>query len=67
MTARRPVGVANYPGDVTEGIRADIDSGRPFGPTYTGELVWPVAAKYDAEADRTRVGFTYLAPDGWQS
>lgn len=60
---RTATGHANYPGDVTAAIEADIASGRPFGPNYMGELMWPVDATYDAEANRTRVGFSLLAPE----
>lgn len=65
-TLRLPVQHANYRGDVTAAIERDIDSGVPKGPTTLGEPMWPVTAEYDAAADRTRVGFTYLAPEGWQ-
>lgn len=61
-TQRAATGFANYPGDVTVAIAADIESGRPFGPNYMGELMWPVSAEYNAAADRTRVGFSLQAP-----
>lgn len=51
-------GHANYQGNVVPGL----DFTRAMGPTYMGELVWPVAADYDAETDRTRVGFSLIPP-----
>lgn len=62
MTARKAIGHANYRGDATEAIARDIADGRPFGPNYMGEFMWPVDAAYDAELDTTRVGFSLLAP-----
>jgi hypothetical protein len=59
---RAATGHASYPGDVTESIGRDIADGRPFGPNYMGELMWPVDASYDAEANRTRVGFSLQGP-----
>lgn len=61
--SRAAIGHANYPGDVTAGIAADIESGRPFGPNYMGELMWPVNASYDAVTDATRVGFSLMPPE----
>ena len=54
---REAVRWATYPGDVRH-----ILSEGPFGPTTMGEAVWPVTADYDATANKTRVGFSYLAP-----
>lgn len=62
MSARLPIGFANYRGDVTEAIARDVESGRPFGPNYMGELMWPVSADYDTATNKTRVGFSYIAP-----
>lgn len=62
MSARKAIGHVNYRGDVTASIERDIASGRPFGPNYMGELMWPVEATYDSAADRTRVGFSLQAP-----
>jgi hypothetical protein len=59
---RTATGYMNYRGDVLAGITADIDSGRPMGPNHMGELMWPVSAVYDAETDRTRVGFSLVPP-----
>jgi hypothetical protein len=58
---RKPTGHANYPGNVTAAIARDIESGRPFGPSYMGEQMWPVTATYDPETDRTRVGFSLVS------
>lgn len=65
MTNARRVatGHANYPGNVTEAIAADVESGRPFGPNYMGELMWPVDATYDTATNTTRVGFSLVAPE----
>lgn len=54
---RQATGWANYPGD----CRGILTEG-PKGPNYMGEVVWPVTAEYDAETDRTRVGFSLQAP-----
>lgn len=55
---REPQGHANYQGDV----RATFDDTRPYGPGYDGEYRWAVDAAYDADTDRTRVGFTKIPP-----
>lgn len=34
----------------------------PKGPNTLGEFLMPVAADYDAETNRTRVGFSYVLP-----
>lgn len=57
--SREAVRWANYPGDA----RGILTEG-PKGPTTMGEAMWPVTAEYDAEADKTRVGFSYVAPSG---
>ena len=62
FTPRPAIGYANYPGNVTEAIAADVAAGRPFGPNYMGDLMWPCEATYDSIADRTRVGFSLIAP-----
>ncbi len=62
-TSRVAIGYANYPGNVTEAIAADVASGRPFGPNYMGEQMWPVSADYDTATDTTRVGFSLIAPE----
>jgi len=61
--APKPTGWANYPGDVTAAIVREIESGRAFGPNYMGELMWPVTVDYDADTNRTRIGFTLVAPE----
>ena len=63
MSERKPTGWANYRGDVTAGIQRAIDSERPMGPNYIGELMWPVEATYDAKTDSTHVGFSLIPPD----
>jgi hypothetical protein len=60
---RTATGWANYPGDVLAGITADIDSGKPMGPNYMGESMWPVEANYDEATNVTRVGFSLLGPE----
>lgn len=62
ITPRSPIGFANYPGDVVEAIALDAIDGRPFGPNYMGERMWPVTADYDPTTDKTRVGFSLMAP-----
>jgi hypothetical protein len=57
--SRHPIGFASYPGDVR-----DILGQGPFGPNYMGEQMWAVTAEYDAETNKTRVGFSLIAPDG---
>lgn len=61
---RPAIGHANYPGDIAGAIARDIADGRPFGPNYMGELMWPVDAIYLPEEDRTRVGFSLMVPEG---
>lgn len=34
----------------------------PKGPNTIGEALWPVTADYDPETNKTRVGFSYIAP-----
>lgn len=48
----------NYRGDVRSGVPAVM------GPSLNGELLYSVDAEYDPEADRTRVGFSKVAPGG---
>lgn len=57
IDTRVAIGHMNYPGDV----RGILDEG-PKGPNYLGEHMYPVDAVYDAEANRTRVGFSLIAP-----
>lgn len=59
---RVAIGHANYQGNVTEAIARDVAKGRPFGPNYMGELMWPVSADYDTATNVTRVGFSLMAP-----
>lgn len=56
---REPVaGWANYRG------RLNVPyPGIPMGPNTLGEWLWPVRWQYDDEADRTRIGFAYTAPN----
>lgn len=54
---RQPTGYMNYRGDQ----RQILDEG-PKGPNDLGELMYPVSAEYDAEINRTRVGFSLIAP-----
>ena len=56
---REPVRWATYPGD----CRPILTEG-PKGPNTMGEPLWPVTAEYDASRGVTRVGFSYIAPDG---
>jgi hypothetical protein len=56
MTERRPIGFANYPGDHTHLAGRD----EPMGPNYMGELMWPVTAERDPKTDRTKVGFSLI-------
>jgi len=48
-----PVRFATYPGDVTHMI------GEVKGPNTLGEPLTAVSAEYDAQTDKTRVGFTF--------
>ena len=57
MSERKPVRWATYNGD-QRGILTDGAK----GPNTLGELLWPVTADYDAETNKTRVGFSYIAP-----
>lgn len=57
MSDRLPTGFATYSGDA----RGILNDGAK-GPNYMGELMWPVTAEYDAETDKTRVGFSLQAP-----
>ena len=56
MADREPVRWATYPGDC-RGILAE----GPKGPNTLGEPLWPVTADFDGE--KTRVGFSYIAPE----
>jgi hypothetical protein len=58
MTVRKPVQFATYKGDV----RSILADGRK-GPNTIGEWLYPVTADYDPETNRTRVGFSYIAPE----
>lgn len=51
MTTRTPLRHANYPGDLRHAI------GQIMGPDIYGSQWAVVSADYDAEADRTRLGF----------
>ncbi len=53
MSLPTPVRWATYPGDVTHMI------GEVKGPNLLGESLTAVSADYDAETNKTRVGFTY--------
>ena len=53
MTAPVATRFATYPGDVTHII------GEVKGPNLLGERLTAVTAEYDAETNKTRVGFTY--------
>lgn len=55
---RRPTRFINYAGDVVAGF----NSLEPMGPNTIGEFMWPVTSEYDADADQTRVGLSYIAP-----
>lgn len=54
---RQPVQFATYNGDV----RTILTEGGK-GPNTIGEMLYPVTAEYDSVADKTRVGFSYIAP-----
>lgn len=56
---RQPTGWATYNGD-TRGILTE----GPKGPNTLGEALWPVTADYDPKTDKTRVGFSLVAPRG---
>lgn len=62
MNVRAAIGYMTYPGDVTAGIAADIESGRAMGPNYFGEHMWPVEAAHDPDMNVTRVGFSLIPP-----
>lgn len=49
----------NYPHDV----RHIVDD-PPKGPNYFGEVMYPIAAKYDAKTDTTRVKYSIIKPRG---
>lgn len=53
MTMPAATRFATYPGDVTHII------GEIKGPNLLGEPLTAVSAEYDAETDKTRVGFTF--------
>lgn len=59
ITPDRPaIRYLTYSGDVTN----NISPNKPMGPTTMGEPVWPVIAIYYPEINKTRVGFSYVAP-----
>jgi hypothetical protein len=49
----QPTRFATYPGDVTHII------GEVKGPNLLGERLTAITAEYDAETNKTRVGFTF--------
>jgi len=53
MTMPAATRFATYPGDVTHII------GEVKGPNLLGERLTAVTAEYDAETNKTRVGFTF--------
>jgi hypothetical protein len=53
---RLTVAHLNYPGNLR------IDPDRALGPNQMGERLYPVEASYDPDADKTRVGLSYIAP-----
>ena len=59
---RHPIGDLHYPGNVVPGIADAAATGRPYGPNYNGEAMYPVTATFDAEANRTTVGFSLIPP-----
>lgn len=52
-TARTPIRFATYAGDVTSIV------GEVKGPNMLGEYLVAEEAEYDAETNKTRVGFAY--------
>ena len=63
MSAPHATTWLTYRGDVTAGATV----GMAMGPNTLGETLWVVSAVYDPQADRTRVGLTYMSPAGWGS
>jgi hypothetical protein len=59
---RVPVAWANYSPAALPAIQADIAAGRAMGPSYMGEVVWPITAHHDPDTGMTRVGFSYQGP-----
>lgn len=55
---RKPTVFLNYSGDVAD----SFDMERPYGPNLMGELLYPLTTEYDKQSDRTRVGFSFVAP-----
>lgn len=53
---RLPVVFANYTGDQRHAI------GQRMGPNTLREYLWVVDAVYDEEANKTKLGFSYMAP-----
>lgn len=53
---RNPVVWCTYNGDV----RHILDEGRK-GPNTLNEYLYPVTAEFDEDANKTRVGWSYLA------
>ena len=56
MTTLSPSRFATYPGDVTHMVALTCEV---VGPNTLGERLTAITAKYDAEKNTTRVGFTY--------
>lgn len=46
----------NYRGEVT------FQPHKPFGPNTMGETLWMVSVEYNSATDRSRVGFSLVAP-----
>lgn len=58
LSERVPVVFCTYPGDQ----RQILDQG-PKGPNTIGEWLWPVEAVYDEKSKKTRVGWSFIAPE----
>ncbi len=58
-TRQVTAGYLHYRGDLTK----SFDMKKPYGPKdITREMLWPLTIEYDAQRDRTTVGFTYQTP-----
>jgi hypothetical protein len=54
---RKPIRWCTYPGEIT------LDQVEPARcPNTLNELLYPVTATYDPDTNKTRVGWSYIAP-----
>lgn len=61
---RVAIGHMNYPGDLRSTFDFETFKGAK-GPSYMGEVLFPVDAAYDEETNMTKIGFSLMPPPNW--